>query len=112
MTVKQPRCYLVSPSLQVPNRHGQLEGHSEGDLSKKHLNQGELEDVVHDADMVLGDPIVGQWSDDPYSTSVRVLTTPKDMTAEEFARHCVTHIPYEPGCVYCAGGGAQAQLPA
>ena len=93
----QHRFYLVNPSLQVPHRHGPPEDHSKHESSKGNSTAGKLDDVVCDADLVLGDPIVGQLPDDKFSASVRVPTTPKDVPAEECARHCFTHIPYEPG---------------
>ena len=52
-------------------------------------------------DIVLGEPIVGEDPGDEHTTTVRVLSSTKDMTAEEFARHCTTHLPHDKRCDYC-----------
>ena len=66
----------------------------------------EPRDVVDDEQvraehMVFKDPIVGKAPPDEYSTVIRGLTTPKEMTVEQYQHHCLTHIPYDPACAYC-----------
>ena len=67
---------------------------------KRLVGDGEdrLDDTVHDTDIVLGDPVVGKHPSSDVGPQVRVLHTPKEMSAAEFARHCVTHLPMKPGC--------------
>ena len=58
--------------------------------------------AVTDADIVLGDPIVGSHGGSDYPTVVRTRVIQKDVSAEEFATHCATHIPMGPACIDCA----------
>ena len=89
--IAERQCFPVSPNLAVPK------------TAEAEEATGDLEDAARESDIVLGDPIVGKIQPDPAYTHVRVLTSPKDMTPEEFARHCVTRLPLEPhSCEYCA----------
>ena len=58
--------------------------------------------LVQDSDMVFGDPNVGQSTEDEYSTVIRGIKSPREMTPEQFENHCLTHLPYDEACVYCA----------
>ena len=91
---------VVSPFLRTFSQ-GTRGGASDG---KPDANEsGDFVDAaVTDSDIVLGDPIVGMHGGSDYSTVVRTLVTPKEMSAEEFATHCVTHLPMDPACIYCA----------
>lgn len=51
-------------------------------------------------DTVVGDPIAGKlhfYSSEAYD---RPLDPQKELTAETFSRHCLTRLPYRPGCEY------------
>ena len=85
MTNRMP----VNPFLSV--HHDGVPGDGEGE-----------DELVHDADMVLGDPIVGQKPPDEYSTVIRGVPAPKEMSVEWYKTHCLTHIPMHPACEYCA----------
>ena len=61
-----------------------------------------LDDKVCKEDVVIGDPIVGRTHGDVGPARVRVLKAPPEMTAEQFAKHCLTHLPMCSGCKYCA----------
>ena len=39
-----------------------------------------------------------------YPDEVRALPSPKEVSAEEVARHCLTHLPYADWCPYCVAG--------
>ena len=64
------------------------------------------EDVDTDLAM-LDDPIVGVErvtadKNGPGALTARALPTPPSMTPAAFMRHCLTHLPYHPGCPICA----------
>ena len=72
-------CSLVSPYLR--NLSGDRGG-AEGGKPVAFDPGDFVDETVADADIVLGDPIVGTHSGDDYSTVVRTLVTPKGMSAE------------------------------
>lgn len=51
-------------------------------------------------DAVWGELICGKCEE----PQVQVLSSPKSMTKEEFAKHVVTHLPYHPACPHCVAG--------
>lgn len=61
-------------------------------------------DDVTDKDVVFGDPIVGKLPEVEDPGKPVPLRCPKEMTPEQFAKHCVTRIPYEECCPYCVAG--------
>ena len=64
-----------------------------------------VEDEAADPkDAVLNDPVVGVKDADGQTHKVHILSTPKSMTKEEFAEHCVTHLPFHSGCPFCVAG--------
>ena len=64
----------------------------------------ELDEVVHEGEMVFNDPIVGKRPADETDAMPKALISPKEMSEKEFAEHCLTHIPYNPACQYCVAG--------
>ena len=53
------------------------------------------------------DPIVGvehvlEDENGPGALPARSLASPPSMTPAAFLRHCLTHVPYHPGCPICA----------
>ena len=66
----------------------------------------EEEEVDH-KEALFGDPIIGeaeQLEDEngPGARPANILPAPKEMTLAEWISHCVTHLPYHPGCPICA----------
>ena len=64
------------------------------------------EEQVDPKHAVLGDPIIGNEGIllDENGCGARTAATmpaPKGMTAAEWARHCVTHLPYCKDCPWC-----------
>ena len=56
---------------------------------------------------VLGEPQKGTGedagaADDGDDIEPHAITSPKEMTPEAFAQHCLTHLPYDDACWYCA----------
>ena len=75
----QCRSFLVSPYLR--NLSGDRGG-AEGGKPVAFDPGDFVDETVADADIVLGDPTVGTHSGSDYSTFVRTLVTPKEMSAE------------------------------
>ena len=93
MTCPHARC-SVSPLLTCFFTEG-AHGHDEEPAIV-------VDEEVQGEHMVWGDPIVGQAPADEYSTVIRGLPSPKEMTVAEYELHCLTHLPYNPACSYCA----------
>ena len=56
------------------------------------------EDLVDEKHAKFNDPIIGTEAvtsigDEPGARDATTLPSPKEMTAVEWARHCVTHLP-------------------
>ena len=85
----------VSPALRQnrpgPDRKEQPAAYADGFID---------EDVTA-ADVVYGDPIVGNAPDSEYDTVIRGLKSPREMSEAQFELHCLTHIPYDDACEYC-----------
>ena len=70
------------------------------------VDYGIDEDV--DVDLALfDDPIVGVErvvadQHGPGAIAARPLSSPPSMTPAAFEKHCLTHLPYHPGCPICA----------
>ena len=65
------------------------------------------EDVVDKRHVKFGDPIIGTENvtsidGEPGAREAVPLPSPKEMTAVEWARHCLTHLPYCASCPICA----------
>ena len=61
----------------------------------------EVEDLVREGDVAWGEPIVGARPAVLHETEAKPIKSPKEMSPEDFARHCVTHIPFSDACWYC-----------
>ena len=59
-----------------------------------------LEPDFEEGDVLLDEQIVGvdNSKDVRARHRIRPLADPKDMTAEQWARHCLTHLPVHPAC--------------
>ena len=94
------QCYpvspLVCPSLRIP-----WGSPGDGPSEEAGAPIDELDEVVLKGDMVFGDPIVGSKPAGPQDTAVRPVRSPKEMSSEAYADHCLTHLPYHEGCWYC-----------
>ena len=87
----------VSPLLVAPTLQG----------GAKDIGIDPEEDVVDvKRDAVFGDPICGKCAitEDELLLQPKQLPCPKEMTRDEFLRHCVTHLPYHHACLYCVAG--------
>ena len=79
---------------------------NEGMLVGGWVNGVDEEEV--DTDLaLLDDPIVGveRVLDDhhgPGAIEAKPLSSPTSMTPAAFMKHCLTHLPYHPGCPICA----------
>ena len=66
-----------------------------------------VDDPVNKDHAVFGDPIIGQETvllDEmgPGALEAKSVQTPQGMTAAQWAKHRLTHLPYHPGCHYGA----------
>ena len=85
-------------------------GHGRNDLDRvlcrPCVDVGGDDDV--DTDLaLLEDPIVGvervlSDQNGPGAIDAKPLASPPSMSPAAFARHCLTHLPYHPGCPICA----------
>ena len=70
----------------------------------------EADGKINASDVLLGDPIVGVEKvtfDSVHGYGARepkVLSSPKEATTAQRARHDCTHLPYEPWCPFCVAG--------
>ena len=99
MTSRCPcSCLPVSPLLCCPVGAGAaVPG---GDV----VDLGE-DDAVDKEHALFGDPIVGQddvHQEEPEALEAVAVQTPKGMTAAQWAKHRLTHLPYCDGCPICA----------
>ena len=63
------------------------------------------EDVARDEDAVLDDVVVGTETDGGKNgVWLRELPAPKSMSAAEWRTHCISQIPYDDRCPFCACG--------
>ena len=85
-------CFPVRPLTQKPSIVGPPYG-----CSREEASADLVDDVAQGSGIVFGDPRVGKVPEHLCYTQVRVLTTPKDMSAEECALHCTMHLIFEPG---------------
>ena len=74
-----------------------------GDLG---TSRGDGEDTIDAKDVMLGEHIVGTDkvmydANGPGALEVQPLTTPSDMSPAQWAKHCISHLPYHPGCSIC-----------
>ena len=63
-------------------------------------------DAINADDVALGDHIVGTEKvlydqHGPGALEVDPMKVPNDLTPAQWAKHCVTHLPYHPGCSIC-----------
>ena len=86
-------CHPVNPALRFQPSPDQKDA---GGLADQ-----PLDDEIRDGDAELGDIIVGKDPVDPRTHKMAPLPLPKLMTPAEYAKHCVTHLPYHPGCPFC-----------
>ena len=68
--------------------------------------QEEEEEVVDPKHLVLDDPITGVEltvldKNGPGAIEPRSLSSPREMTAAQRAKHNLTHLPRHPGCAIC-----------
>ena len=65
-----------------------------------------LDPDYEEGDVLLEEQIVGvdNSKDLRAKDRVRPLAEPKDMTAEQWARHSLTHLPFHPACPFCVAG--------
>ena len=65
-----------------------------------------LEPTVQEKDILFGEPIVGhEVTLDANGEGARTATPmpcPKGMTPAAWAAHCISHLPYDNACPYCA----------
>ena len=66
----------------------------------------EEEEAVDLKDALFSDPIVGteqvlQDEHGPGAIAARLLPSPPSFTPAQWARHCLTHLPFHPGCPIC-----------
>ena len=89
----------VSPKLILPIfRTGCTNKECEAcpSSSSKHII-----DDIRAEDVAYGEPIIGYA--DPKAETVP-MTSPRELTAKEWAEHMVTHLPYCSSCPYCIPG--------
>ena len=75
----------------------------DGDVVEVDLGE---DDPVEQDKAFFGDPIIGHDvvydpEKGPGALLADILPAPKGMTPAAWARHCVTHLPYDPTCPYC-----------
>lgn len=65
-----------------------------------------VEGGYEEGDVLFDEQIVGveNRKDARCKGRIRPLAGPKDMTAEQWARHCLTHLPYNAACPFCVAG--------
>lgn len=99
---KNGMCYPVSPfvAFKASNPNGQAR------VDKAISDEDDASDFdkVTGKDVVDGDPIVGKHPEIEGPSKPVPRKCQKEMTSEEFAQHCVTHIPYNESCPYCVAG--------
>ena len=88
-------------SFNAFNSEGQIKGDEAESVDDAHEFVDEA--VTHEH-TVFGDPIVGRHAAPEDPTQPLPSKCPKEMTPEEFAQHCVTHLPYSDACPYCVAG--------
>ena len=87
--------FPISPPLPCPLVPSQE--HGEDELGE--------DDAVSKDLVALGDPIIGEDvllvpDRGPGAIPPLTLPTPKGMTPAAWAKHCVTHLPYDPACPF------------
>ena len=85
----------VSPIPKIPNSR---------DLGTDKVEDGD--DAFNAGDVMLGDHIVGTEKvlydeHGPGALEVNPPKAPVDLTPAQWAKHCVSHLPYHPGCSIC-----------
>ena len=74
-----------------------------GDLG---TSRDDGEDTTDAEDVMLGDHIVGTDevtydANGPGALEVQPLSAPSDLSPAQWAKHCISHLPYHPGCSIC-----------
>ena len=67
-----------------------------GDDEDVDMELADLDDPIVGVDRVLFD------ENGPSALPAQPLASPPTMTPSEFLKHCLTHLPYHPGCPICA----------
>ena len=84
-------CRPVSPTFVCPTLRFGCQGCKDRACKQKTVDEEEIsiEDIAR------GDYIVGHYSD---AEGPIPMKAPRDMTPDEWARHVVTHLPYNCAC--------------
>ena len=90
-------CRPVSPKFVCPTLRFGCQGCKDGACKQKTVNEEE----ISIADIARGDYIVGHYSD---AEGPIPMKAPREMTPDEWARHVVTHLPYNCSCPHCVAG--------
>ena len=87
----------ASPMSVCPTLRWGCKGCKNKDCDKHEVKEEEItaEDIDH------GNYIIGP---DPNPTGPIPMASPKEMTPSEWARHRVTHLPFNCSCPHCAAG--------